>query len=149
MAYTGRAVSAIEAKEMGLVNQVFDSHKALVEGIMSISAEIASKAPLAVYGCKRMINYAETPRRMDWTMWPSGMLHFQRGDSGGHARSVGVAPATLSIAAIRGGKTEVNLPRLFAQRTNKDPVQLQSSIQRQTLRRTLDKKTRGSTRNAR
>ena len=74
------SVSAIEAKEMGLVNQVFDSHEALVEGVMSIAAEIASKAPLAVYGCKRMINYARdhtTQDGLDYVaIWNAS--HFQK-----------------------------------------------------------------------
>ena len=75
---------------MGLVNQVFDSHEALVEGVMSIAAEIASKAPLAVYGCKRMINYARdhtTQDGLDYVaIWNAS--HFKRRDPGGDARSV-------------------------------------------------------------
>ncbi len=58
MAYTGRRVSATEAKSMGLINQVFENHEAMLEGVMAIAADIASKAPLAVYGCKKMISYA-------------------------------------------------------------------------------------------
>jgi enoyl-CoA hydratase len=58
MAYTGRRVSATEAKSMGLINQLFENHEAMLEGVMAIAADIASKAPLAVYGCKKMISYA-------------------------------------------------------------------------------------------
>ena len=58
MAYTGRRVSAQEAKSMGLINQVFPDQAAMLEAVMEIARDIASKAPLAVYGCKRMINYA-------------------------------------------------------------------------------------------
>ena len=58
MAYTGRRVSAKEAKEMGLVNRVYADQQAMLDDVMSIAKEIASKAPLAVYGCKKMINYA-------------------------------------------------------------------------------------------
>ena len=47
-----------EARDVGLVNQVFADHDAMLEGVDKIAREIASKAPLAVYGCKRMINYA-------------------------------------------------------------------------------------------
>lgn len=58
MAYTGRRVSAQEAKSMGLINQVFTDQVTMLEAVMEIARDIASKAPLAVYGCKRMINYA-------------------------------------------------------------------------------------------
>ena len=58
MAYTGRRVMAAEAKEMGLINRVYSDQETMLAGVMGIAAEIASKAPLAVYGCKKMINYA-------------------------------------------------------------------------------------------
>ncbi|MFT5579447.1 MAG: enoyl-CoA hydratase [Paraglaciecola psychrophila] len=58
MAYTGRKVSAAEAKSMGLINNVYADQETLLREVMKIAADIASKAPLAVYGCKRMINYA-------------------------------------------------------------------------------------------
>ena len=58
LAYTGRRMPAAEARQAGLVNQVYPDQKSMLEGVMSIAADIASKAPLAVYGCKRMINYA-------------------------------------------------------------------------------------------
>ena len=58
MAYTGRRVSAREAKDMGLINTVYPYQEAMLDGVMAIAKDIASKAPLAVYGCKKMINYA-------------------------------------------------------------------------------------------
>ena len=58
LAYTGRRMSADEAKEVGLVNRVFEDQDAMLEGVFEVAREIASKPPLAVYGCKRMINYA-------------------------------------------------------------------------------------------
>jgi len=58
MAYTGRKVAASEAKGMGLINNVYPDQQTMLREVMSIAADIASKAPLAVYGCKRMINYA-------------------------------------------------------------------------------------------
>lgn len=58
MAYTGRRVPATEAKSMGLINEVYPDHETMLSSVMEIAREIASKAPLAVYGCKRMINYA-------------------------------------------------------------------------------------------
>ena len=58
LAYTGRRMSAAEARQVGLVNRVFANHKALLKGVFNVAREIAAKPPLAVYGCKRMINYA-------------------------------------------------------------------------------------------
>ncbi|MEM7018963.1 MAG: crotonase/enoyl-CoA hydratase family protein [Pseudomonadota bacterium] len=58
LAYTGRRMPAAEAKSVGLVNQVFADQETMLKDVMAIAQEIATKAPLAVYGCKRMINYA-------------------------------------------------------------------------------------------
>ena len=37
----------------------------MLNSVMEIAAEIAGKAPLAVYGCKRMINYARDHNTAD------------------------------------------------------------------------------------
>lgn len=78
LAYTGRRMPAHEAKDVGLVNQVFSDQDAMLEGVMKIAEEIASKAPLAVYGCKRMINYARdhsTGDGLDYIgIWNASML---------------------------------------------------------------------------
>ena len=58
LAYTGRRMAAEEAHEVGLVNRVFTDQDAMLEGVFEVAREIAAKPPLAVYGCKRMINYA-------------------------------------------------------------------------------------------
>lgn len=58
LAYTGRRMAAAEARDAGLVNRVFPHHDALLDGVFEVAREIARKPPLAVYGCKRMINYA-------------------------------------------------------------------------------------------
>jgi enoyl-CoA hydratase len=58
LAYTGRRLPAQRAREIGLVNEVFDTHDQLVEHALATAREIASKAPLAVTGSKVMINYA-------------------------------------------------------------------------------------------
>jgi len=65
MAYTGRKVGAEEAKTMGLINQVYKDQKTMLKSVMVIAADIASKAPLAVYGCKKMINYARDHNTTD------------------------------------------------------------------------------------
>ncbi|MBE2259486.1 MAG: crotonase/enoyl-CoA hydratase family protein [Candidatus Accumulibacter sp.] len=57
MAYTGRAVDGFEAKLIGLVNQLFESPEALLEGVRQIARTIAAKSPLAIRGSKEMLNY--------------------------------------------------------------------------------------------
>jgi enoyl-CoA hydratase/carnithine racemase len=58
LAYTGRRFDATQAREMRLVNRVFDSREALQEGVREIAATIAGKSPLSVRGSKEMMNYA-------------------------------------------------------------------------------------------
>ena len=78
MAYTGRRVSAEEARDMGLVNRVYDTHEAMLAAVMEIAREIAENAPLAVYGCKKAITYARdhtTQEGLEWIgMWNASML---------------------------------------------------------------------------
>jgi enoyl-CoA hydratase/carnithine racemase len=58
LAYTARKVNAQEAREMQLVNRVFDSREALQMGVRDIAATIAAKSPLSIRGVKEMITYA-------------------------------------------------------------------------------------------
>ncbi len=58
LAYTARKFDGAEAKEMRLVNRVFESPAALRAGVREIAATIAAKSPLSVRGTKEMINYA-------------------------------------------------------------------------------------------
>ncbi len=78
LAYTGRRMSAREAQEVGLINRVYSDQQAMLEGVFEIANEIATKAPLAVYGCKRMINYARdhtTADGLDYIgIWNASML---------------------------------------------------------------------------
>lgn len=78
LAYTGRRMPAAEAHAAGLVNRVYPDHASLLEGVMEIAAEIAQKAPLAVYGCKRVITYARdhnTADGLDYVgIWNASML---------------------------------------------------------------------------
>ena len=79
LAYTGRKFSAAEAKEAGLINKVYESHEDMMNGVITIAREIAGKAPIAVYGSKRMINYARdhsTADGLDYiSIWNSGMMN--------------------------------------------------------------------------
>ena len=58
MAYTGRRVEATEAREIGLVNRVFDSREALQAGVREVAAQVAAKSPLSIRGTKEMLNYS-------------------------------------------------------------------------------------------
>ncbi|MFT7287126.1 MAG: enoyl-CoA hydratase [Halieaceae bacterium] len=57
LAYTGRNVDAQEAREMGLLNRVYESREALLSGVREIAASIALKSPLAIRGTKEMLLY--------------------------------------------------------------------------------------------
>jgi enoyl-CoA hydratase len=58
LVYTGRRMPAARAKEVGLVNEVFDDHESLVAGVLEIAAEIATKSPLVLWGAKEALVYA-------------------------------------------------------------------------------------------
>lgn len=58
LAYTGRKFASDEAERCGLVNRVFESPESLLQGVMHIAANIASKSPLAIRGTKEIILYA-------------------------------------------------------------------------------------------
>jgi len=79
LAYTGRRLPAAEAKACGLVNDVFKDADAMLKAVMAVAREIANKAPLAVYGSKRMINYARdhsTADGLDYiSIWNASMLN--------------------------------------------------------------------------
>ncbi|NWH07371.1 MAG: crotonase/enoyl-CoA hydratase family protein [Alphaproteobacteria bacterium] len=78
LAYTGRRLYADKAKEIGLVNEVYEDHAALMKGVMETAREIASRSPLAVYGSKVMINYARdhaVKDSLDYiATWQAGMF---------------------------------------------------------------------------
>ncbi|MFP6797082.1 MAG: enoyl-CoA hydratase-related protein [Pseudomonadales bacterium] len=57
LAYTGRRLFAEEAKEIGLVNNVYATHDKMLTSVMSIAKEVASKSPLAVTSTKHLLNY--------------------------------------------------------------------------------------------
>jgi enoyl-CoA hydratase len=78
LAYTGRRMPATEAQAAGLVNRVFTDQETMLQEVMSIAREIASKPPLAIYGCKRMANYSRdhsTADALDYIrIWNASML---------------------------------------------------------------------------
>ncbi len=78
LAYTGRRMSAQRAYEVGLVNQIFETHEELVEGVLDIANEIATKSPLAIWGTKESVNYARDHSVADSlnfiATWQAGMF---------------------------------------------------------------------------
>jgi enoyl-CoA hydratase len=58
LAYTGRRLPAQRALTLGLVNELFEDQDALVNAGLQMAREIASKAPVAVWGSKQAIQYA-------------------------------------------------------------------------------------------
>jgi enoyl-CoA hydratase len=57
-AYSGRRMPAARARELGLLNEIFDGHDACVEAAMTLAREIAAKAPSVVWGSKKALDYA-------------------------------------------------------------------------------------------
>ncbi|MDJ0921460.1 MAG: crotonase/enoyl-CoA hydratase family protein [Henriciella sp.] len=78
LAYTGERLGADKAKEIGLVNDVFETQEEMLDAVMGVAREIASKSPLAVTGCKVLINYGRdhsTADTLDYIgVWNSGMF---------------------------------------------------------------------------
>lgn len=79
LAYAGRRLPAHKAKEIGLVNDVFDTQEAMLDHVMGLARDIAAKSPLAVHGSKVMINYARDHSiddALDYiATWQAGMYN--------------------------------------------------------------------------
>lgn len=78
LAYTGRRMAADECERRGLFNTVYATEHELMDAAMAMAREIASKPPLAVYGCKRIITYSrdhDTAESLDQiAVWNMSML---------------------------------------------------------------------------
>ena len=78
LAYTGRRMDAEECERRGLFNMVYASDEAMMDAVMATAREIASKPPLAIYGCKRIITYARDHSTADTLdqigVWNMSML---------------------------------------------------------------------------
>ncbi len=79
LAYTGQRMPAERAREVGLVNEVFEDHESLVKGALEVAGEIAEKSPLAIWGTKEMLNYSRDHTVAEGlnyiSVWQSGMFH--------------------------------------------------------------------------
>lgn len=78
LAYTGRKLTAQEANRLGFVNAVYPDQQSLVAGVMEVAAKIAANSPLAVTGCKEMLNYSRDHTVADslkyMATWQAGMF---------------------------------------------------------------------------
>jgi enoyl-CoA hydratase len=78
LANTGRNWGAQEALAQGFVNQVFADQEAMLKAVMKIASKIAMHSPMAVAGCKEMINYTRDHSVADslnyMATWQSGMF---------------------------------------------------------------------------
>ncbi|MCP5161058.1 MAG: crotonase/enoyl-CoA hydratase family protein [Hahellaceae bacterium] len=81
LAYTGRNMDAAEAKACGFVNKIYPSQEAMLDGVMEVATLIAKQSPMAVAGCKEMINYSRDHSVSDslryMATWQSGMFRPQ------------------------------------------------------------------------
>jgi enoyl-CoA hydratase len=59
LVYTGDDISAQRAREIHLVNEVYPDHDATVQAARALAGRIAANSPLAVSGCKRVLEYCE------------------------------------------------------------------------------------------
>ena len=107
LAYTGARMPAARAREVGLVNDVFDDHDDMLDGVMGVAAEIAAKSPLAVWGTKESVNFARDHSVADSlnhiATWQSGM--FQPADMMAtfEATTSGEAPVFDDLPRVRRG----------------------------------------------
>jgi len=72
LAYTGRRLPAQKALAYGLVNELFETHEALVAAALQCAREIAAKPPVAIWGTKQVIHFArdhsvdDSLKQMGW-----------------------------------------------------------------------------------
>jgi len=57
LAYTAKYIDAARAKEVLLVNEVYEDHEALMKGAEKTAMEIVDNSPLAVQASKEVLNY--------------------------------------------------------------------------------------------
>jgi enoyl-CoA hydratase len=78
LALTARSFQGMEAKEFGLVNQVYATQEELLEQVDQVARSIARKSPLAIRGTKQIMNYSRdhsVAEGLDYVAtWNAGML---------------------------------------------------------------------------
>ena len=78
MAYTGRRMLADEAKDSGLVGEVYETQDVMMNAVNKLAIDIASKSPVAIYGLKAVMNYSRDHNVNDSldfnALWSGAML---------------------------------------------------------------------------
>jgi enoyl-CoA hydratase len=106
LAYTGRKLSAQEAKALGFVNAIYADQEAMIAGVMDIAAQIAANSPLAVTGCKEMLNYSRDHTVADslkyMATWQAGMFRPTDMMKTFQAKAQKQAPKYDDLFAVKG-----------------------------------------------
>ena len=78
LAYTGKFFDADYAKEIGFVNNVFDTYDELFDSTMELAKEICTNSPLIIKGVKMILDKGEeltTDQSLDLVrMWSTSFL---------------------------------------------------------------------------
>lgn len=105
IAYTAERLPAAKAREIGLVNEVYATPEAMLAAVMEIAGRIAAHSPLAVSGCKRMLNYARDHSTADAlehvALWNAAMLRAGDLQESFAARAEKRAPAYPDLKPVR------------------------------------------------
>ena len=56
--YTGKNVTGKEATEFGLFSKIFNSYDEVLRAALDVAKEISEKSPVAVVGCKKILEYS-------------------------------------------------------------------------------------------
>ncbi|MBZ6378071.1 enoyl-CoA hydratase [Pacificimonas flava] len=79
LTYTGRKFPAEEARSFGFVNRVTGTHEETVDAAFAMAQEIASKSPVAVMGCKTLLNRGRgmtVEQGLDYVgVWNAAFIH--------------------------------------------------------------------------
>ncbi|CAI9730031.1 delta3,5-Delta2,4-dienoyl-CoA isomerase, mitochondrial [Octopus vulgaris] len=59
LAYTARAITSDEARDVGLVSRVFDDKAQLIKAVLDIASVIAKKSPIAIQTTKKSLLYSQ------------------------------------------------------------------------------------------
>ena len=78
LAYTGRRLSGLEAKNCGLVNETFENKDSMEEYVLSIANQIVTKSPIALAGTKEILTFSRDHNIKDGlnyaATWNAAML---------------------------------------------------------------------------
>jgi enoyl-CoA hydratase len=107
LAYTGRRMPAARAREVGLVNEVYPDHAAMLDAVLATAREIAAKSPLAIHGTKRTMAYAREHTVADGleyiATWNASMLDPADMAEAFGAKAAGREPVYPDLPRVRGG----------------------------------------------